>query len=117
MSQKERPRVLCMCGSSRFIDGMAVWAWELEKQGFIVLGLHLLPASYPGVKADHQAEEEGVRERMDELHLRKIDLADEVVVFNAEGYIGESTRNEIAYARKHGKPVWFKEPKGVGVIR
>lgn len=44
---------------------------------------------------------------LDALHLRKIDLADRVLVVNPRGYIGESTRREIAYARATGKPVSF----------
>lgn len=91
---------------------MACIAWALERdEGYIVLALHLLPQNYPGLKADHQAEAEGVAAKMDELHLRKIDLADDVFVVNIGGYIGESTRREIAYARAHGKPVRFLEPE------
>ena len=47
---------------------------------------------------------------LDALHLRKIDLADRVLVVNPRGYIGESTRREIAYARAAGKPVSFTTP-------
>lgn len=101
------PRIICLCGSSRFIEHMAVLAWELEKGGAIVLSLHLLPASYPGVAPDHQAEAEGIAAQMDELHLRKIDLADSVLVVNVGGYIGDSTRREIAYASAHGKPISY----------
>ena len=45
------------------------------------------------------------RQFLDELHLRKIDLADAVFVVDPGGYIGESTTREIAYARSTGKPV------------
>lgn len=44
---------------------------------------------------------------LDALHLRKIDLADRILVVNPGGYIGESTSREIAYARAAGKPVSF----------
>jgi len=74
------------------------------------LGLHLLPAWYEGGVEDHQAEAEGVAEKMDELHLRKIDLADKVLVVNINGYIGESTAREIVYAKAHAKPVAYVEP-------
>lgn len=50
------------------------------------------------------------KEALDALHLRKIDLADRVVVVNPGGYIGESTRREIAYARASGTPVAFTDP-------
>ena len=49
--------------------------------------------------------------KLDELHLRKIDLADEVLILNVGGYIGESTGRELAYARQHGKTIRFLEPE------
>ncbi len=104
----DKPKIITLCGSSRFIEYFAIMAWELEKQGAIVLGLHLLPESYFNQKnkdgcADHLAEYEGVAEHMDELHLRKIDLSDSIYVLNVKGYIGESTQREIEYAQKQGK--------------
>ncbi|WP_408895659.1 hypothetical protein ACJ5H2_12165 [Nocardioides sp. R1-1] len=47
---------------------------------------------------------------LDALHLSKIDLADRVLVVNPGGYIGESTRKEIAYAQAAGKPITFTDP-------
>jgi hypothetical protein len=108
--RKRKTRIVCISGSTRFLDQMAVAAWELEKKGVIAIGPHLLPMSYPGVRASHQAEAEGVRAVLDELHLRKIDLADLVYVVNVGGYIGESTRKELKYARKVGKPIVWREP-------
>jgi hypothetical protein len=105
-----KPKIVCLCGSTRFIEQFAILQWTLEKEGYITLGLHLLPASYPGVTPDHMAETEGIKEQMDELHKRKIDLADEILVLNIGGYIGESTRSEIEYAKAHGKPVKYLEP-------
>jgi len=104
-----RPKIICLCGSSRFVAEMAVIAWTMEKEGAITLGLHLLPAGYTDVE-DHIAEAEGVAEKMDVLHLRKIDLADEVFVLNVGGYIGNSTRNEIEYAASIGKTIKYLEP-------
>lgn len=103
------PKIICLCGSSRFIESFAVLAWEFEKEGNITLGLHYLPPSYSTKVPDHLAEAEGVSKRMDELHLRKIDLADEVFVINVNGYIGESTAREIKYAESLGKPVKYLE--------
>jgi hypothetical protein len=108
----DRPKVICLCGSTRFVPEMACIMWALERdEGYITLGLHWLPPQYDGAdKApDHMAEAAGKKEHFDELHLRKIDLADEVLVVNIGGYIGESTTNEIRYARAHGKPVRFLE--------
>jgi len=52
---------------------------------------------------------EGTKAALDKLHLRKIELADEVLVLNVGGYIGESTRRELEYARKLGKTIRFLE--------
>ena len=112
-----KPKIICLCGSTRFIHQFAVLQWELEKDGYITLGLHLLPDNYPGVTADHMAETEGVKEQMDELHKRKIDLCDQVLVLNIGGYIGESTRSEIDYAIAHGKPVRYIESTRAEIAR
>lgn len=105
-----KPKVITMCGSSRFVDIMAVTAWLLERdEQVITMGLHLLPAWYTDVEG-HLAEHEGCAEEMDELHLRKIDLSDEIYVINYLGYIGDSTRREIAYAKEHNKKIRWLEP-------
>jgi hypothetical protein len=105
-----RPKIVCLCGSTRFCREMACIAWALERdEGYITLGLHLLPDNYPGIQPDHMAEAEGKKEHFDELHKRKIDLADEIFVVNIGGYIGESTNSEINYALAHGKPVKYLE--------
>lgn len=109
-----RPKIITLCGSTRFIEYFAIMAWELEKGGAIVLGLHYLPPGY-GAQASHQAEAEGVAAHFDALHLQKIDLSDEVLVLNKCGYIGESTKIEIRYAVAHRKPVRWMEPERVPV--
>ena len=105
----KKPKVVVLCGSSRFVDIMAVCAWMIERdEKVITMGLHLLPQWYPNCPTDHLAEHEGVAEEMDALHLRKIDMADEVFIVNWQDYIGESTSNEIEYAKKTGKKIrWF----------
>lgn len=52
---------------------------------------------------------------LDELHLRKIDLADEVFIINVNGYIGQSTRRELEYAYQRGKVILWLEP-GKGLV-
>lgn len=114
-----KPKVVVLSGSSRFVDIMAVCAWLIERdEGAIAMGLHLLPEWYPNIAPDHLAEVEGVAAKMDALHLRKIDLADEVFVVNCRDYIGESTRREIEYAQQQGKPLrWFMhDPIGDAVL-
>ncbi|MCJ7564561.1 MAG: hypothetical protein MUP52_08230 [Candidatus Aminicenantes bacterium] len=120
-----RPMVVCFCGSVLFSEQMLVTAWEYAKAGIIVLGWCVLPDSYfaafPGSRGDdgagvHAAEKEGVKEALDELHKRKIDLADEVLVINVGGYVGDSTKSEIRYAIDHGKPVLWLEPDSAETI-
>ena len=48
---------------------------------------------------------------LDDMHLRKIDLADEIFVVNPGGYIGSSTRREIDYAQSTGKDVRYIVPE------
>jgi hypothetical protein len=112
-----KPKIITLCGSTKFIEWMAIMAWELEKQGAIVLGLHLLPDSYfkqkdiPKTMDGHQAEYENVAEHFDNLHLRKIDISDSIYVINVDGYIGESTKREIEYAKQLNKPIEYLEPE------
>jgi hypothetical protein len=102
--------VVCLSGSTRFIDIMAAKAFEMERDGDVItLGCHLLPAWY-GAEDHHQAEAEGCADHMDAIHLSKIDMADELLVFNIGGYIGDSTRREIEYATAKGMPVNYFEP-------
>ena len=54
---------------------------------------------------------EGTKEMLDDMHLRKIDLAEEIFVINVGGYIGSSTKTEIEYAEKTGKPVRYLEER------
>ena len=112
-----RCKVVVMCGSSRFIDVMAVCGWLLERdERVIALGLHLLPWWYSAESIpDHLAEHQGVAAEMDELHLRKIDLADEVFIVNCEHYVGESTQREIKYAQQAGKPLRWLTDDPVGL--
>ena len=111
---KGKPKIITLCGSTRFIEHFAVMGWELEKQGAIALSCHYLPKSYFINKdisvCDHLAEVEGVKEHFDQLHMRKIEMSDEILVLNVEGYIGESTNNEIAHAKKLGKLIRYLEP-------
>lgn len=110
LARRETPAAtICICGSTRFIAAHAIMAWEEEKQGRMALGCHLLPNSY-GAGTDHQAKAEGVAEKLDAMHRRKIDLAEEIIVINQNGYIGEQTRKEIEYAQSTGKAVVYLEP-------
>ncbi|WP_210504046.1 hypothetical protein [Nocardioides xinjiangensis] len=97
----DRPDVVCICGSAKFSTEMRAVNREPTLAGVIVV-------------APSEADEPPTPEQklvLDDLHLRKIDLADRVLVVNPGGYVGESTRREIAYARAAGKPVTFTHPR------
>ena len=104
----DRPEIVCLCGSARFVDELAAANRDLTLAGHIVVAPAVVTLSEDrdpdGAVTDEQKAALGA------LHLRKIDLADRVLVINPGGYIGDSTGREIAYARATGKPVSFTDP-------
>ncbi|MFJ2136407.1 hypothetical protein ACIOMQ_37330 [Streptomyces sp. NPDC087845] len=96
----DRPEIVCICGSTRFVDEMRAVNRDLTFAGVIVVA--------PG-EADEMITDKQ-KTALDALHLRKIDLADRVLVVNPGGYIGESTSREIDYAHAIGKPIAFTDP-------
>jgi hypothetical protein len=96
----DRPEIVCICGSTRFTREIRAANRDLTFAGVIVVA--------PGESDELVTENE--KAALDALHLCKIDLADRVLVVNPGGYIGESTRREIAYARATGKPISFTHP-------
>jgi len=96
----DRPEIVCLCGSTRFTDEMRAANRALTFAGVIVVA--------PGEANEPVTEQQ--KAALDALHLRKIDLADRVLVVNPGGYLGESTRREIAYAHATGKPVSYTDP-------
>jgi hypothetical protein len=109
--EQDFPKIICLCGSTRFTKQMLIKQWELTKQGYIVLSWCALPDDYFKTEdKNHIGDQEGVKALVDEIHKRKIDLADEVLILNIGGYIGESTRSELEYAKTHNKVIKFLEP-------
>lgn len=102
----DRPKIVCLCGSTRFMEAFFDMGWEETLKGNIVLSVGVCKHA-----EDHGGEALGqaVADMLDELHLRKIDLADEVIILNVGGYIGHSTRKELEYAITHNKPVRYLE--------
>ncbi|SOC46181.1 Protein of unknown function [Blastococcus aggregatus] len=104
----DRPEIVCICGSARFVDELSTANRDLTFAGAIVLApgvfVRTKDQEANGLLTDQQMSTLGA------LHLRKIDLADRVLVVNPGGYIGESTRREITYAHATGKPVSFTDP-------
>ena len=93
------PQIVCICGSTRFRDEIMEANQQLTLAGVIVLAPALFQHSGDTVTDDQ-------KQVLDELHLRKIDLADAVLVVDPSGYIGESTSREIKYAQSSDKPLF-----------
>ena len=106
---REKPKIVTLCGSTRFMEAFFDAGWEFTLKGYIVLSVGVCKHA-----ESHGGEALGqdVADRLDELHLRKIDLSDEVFILNVGGYIGKSTRKELEYAKKLGKPISYLETGG-----
>ena len=97
-------KVITLCGSTRFKEDYIRIQKELTLAGNIVISVGLF-----GHQGDDEVWEEGVKEMLDEMHLAKIDMADEIFVITVGCYIGDSTRFEIDYAIEHGKKIRYLE--------
>ncbi len=97
-------KVVTLCGSTRFKDEYLAIQKRLTLEGNIVISVGLF-----GHSGDDEVWTEGTKAMLDDMHKRKIDMADEIFVINVGGYIGESTRSEIDYALANGKAVKYLE--------
>jgi hypothetical protein len=102
------PEIVCLCGSTRFKTAFEAANKELTLAGKIVLTVGTFPWATEGQAPENVLGSAG-KATVDQLHLRKIELADRVLVLNIGGYIGESTRREIQHATKLGKPIEYQE--------
>jgi hypothetical protein len=106
------PRIVCLCGSTRFWRTFQQASLAETMAGRIVLSI----GAASGTDDEHfgdlpRADYERIKTDLDTLHLRKIDLADEVLILNVDDYVGSSTRRELEYARRSGKPIrWWLWP-------
>ena len=104
-------KVITLCGSTRFRDEFMETQKRLTLEGNIVISVGLF--GHSGDKEVWEDMDEGTltrtKEMLDDMHKRKIDMADEIFVINVGGYIGSSTRSEIEYAEATGKPVKYLE--------
>lgn len=106
----ERPTIVCLCGSTRFWQAFQRANYQETLAGRIILTVGCDTKSDDDLFGSLSAEEFAeLKARLDQLHLRKIDLADEILVLNVGGYIGRSTAEEIRYARAHGKRIRWLE--------
>ncbi|MGK3940900.1 hypothetical protein [Streptomyces sp. RP5T] len=101
------PRIVVICGSTRFIAEMNEADLRETRAGRIVVKPGCDEKSPHELGAD-PVEAAALKARLDDLHRAKIRLADEVLVVG--DYIGDSTRAEIAYARSLNRPVRFTHP-------
>lgn len=104
-----RPTIVCLCGSTRFYKEFLEQNYQETMRGHIVLSVGF----YPHAVAEMHGEGVGItpaqKEELDQLHLRKVEMCDEVLVLNVGQYIGASTARELAYARMLGKTIRFLE--------
>lgn len=105
--------VITLCGSTRFKDAFMEAQKRLTLAGNIVISVGLF--GHAGDSEVWENMDEGTltktKEMLDDMHKRKIDMADEIFVINVGGYIGSSTRSEIEYAIATGKAVRYLEEK------
>ena len=95
-------KVITLCGSTRFKEDFERVNRELTLMGNIVISVGCF-----GHAGDTFTEEQKVM--LDDIHKRKIDMADAIYVINKDGYIGSSTRSEIQYALRLGKQIIYME--------
>lgn len=104
LGRPRRPEVVVLCGSTKFYEAFQQFNYHLTMQGKIVLSIGCDTKSDEGLRITAAQ-----KAALDELHKRKIDMADRVLVLNVGGYIGESTRSEIEYAEWWEKPINYLE--------
>ena len=97
-------KVITLCGSTRFKEQFIEMQKKLTLEGNIVISVGAF-----GHCGDNEVWTVGTKVMLNRMHLAKIDLADEIFVINVDNYIGDSTRNEIEYAKSKGKRVRFLE--------
>ena len=99
---KAKYNVITLCGSIRFKNEFMKVQEELTLDGNIVF----TPNFFNNLKGEINAE---TKKMLDEMHRQKIDMSNEIYVINCGGYIGESTKSEIEYAKANGKKISYLE--------
>lgn len=95
-------KVITLCGSTKFKDVFIEQQKRLTLEGYIVVSVGLF-----GHSGDNEVWSEGIKEMLDDMHKRKIDMADEIFVIDVNKYIGESTASEIKYADDNSKEIKY----------
>lgn len=97
-------KVITLCGSTKFKEDFIRVQKTLTLEGIVVISVGLF-----GHSGDSEAFDDHTKAMLDDMHLQKIRMADEIFVINKGGYIGESTAREIRYAKAIGKKVRYME--------
>ena len=105
----ERPRIVCLCGSTRFYSTFQEANFRETMAGRAVFSVGFYPQGPEGAHGEDVGITPEQKEFLDELHKRKIEIADEILVLNVNGYIGSSTSSEIEHARSLGKIIRYWE--------
>ena len=99
---KDKYNVITLCGSIKFKNEFMKVQEELTLDGNIVF----IPNFFNNLKGEINKE---TKKMLYEMHRQKIDMSNEVYVINCGGYIGESTKSEIEYAKANGKMISYLE--------
>lgn len=100
-------KVITLCGSTRFKEDFLRVQESLTLAGNIVISVGIFGHADNKYASVITLE---VKEMLDDMHKRKIDMADAIYVINRDGYIGSSTRSEIEYATLTGKEILYLVP-------
>lgn len=103
MNVSDKYKIITLCGSIKFKDEFIKIQEKLTLEGNIIL----TPNFFNNIKKEDINED--FKKMLDKMHKQKIDMSDEIFVINVGGYIGESTRSEIEYAKIKGKKVSYLE--------
>jgi hypothetical protein len=93
--------IITLCGSTKFKNEYERANLKLTMDGHIVISV----AAFGHADAKNFSEAD--KQKLDKIHLSKIDLADAIFVIDVDGYIGSSTKNEIQHAKTTGKRIFY----------
>ena len=105
-SIKRKYPIITLCGSTRFKDKFIEMQKKLTLEGYVVISVYVFGNCGDLDGVDNIDE---IKNMLDDIHKRKIDISDEIFVLNVGGYIGDSTRSEIEYAKSLGKKIQYLE--------
>ncbi len=110
---RNRPAVVCLCGSTRYWETFRDVGFDLTMAGIVVLSIGICTPDSIVLANPETDQGKAQKQMLDGLHKRKIDLSDEILVLNVDGYFGDSTCSEILHAERTGKPVKWLFPNKI----